>query len=84
MAEIQFVVDQAAKNRYRRAAAQEGMSLSAWLRSAADDRIAATVLSERINTVGELRNFFRACDGREEGREPDWEQHLQVIRQSRA
>jgi len=32
----------------------------------------------------DLRDFFRAVDAREKGREPDWDEHLAVIGRSRA
>lgn len=30
-----------------------------------------------------LEDFFASCDTQEEGAEPDWEEHLQVIERSR-
>lgn len=37
-----------------------------------------------MDTVEELRAFFSACDCREEGREPDWQDHLAVIEASKS
>lgn len=34
-------------------------------------------------TQDDLEDFFASCDAREEGTEPDWEEHLQVIERSR-
>jgi hypothetical protein len=34
-------------------------------------------------TLETLREFFAACDAVEDGVEPDWEEHLRVIRESR-
>lgn len=78
---IHIVVDEEDKERFRRQAEREGLSLSAWLREAARAR-----LSERqsagLDTVEELRAFFRACDDREASPEPDWEEHRRVIERS--
>jgi len=37
-----------------------------------------------LSSVEELRAFFEACDAREQGSEPDWDQHRKVIEESRA
>ena len=37
-----------------------------------------------METVEELRAFFSACDRREEGREPDWQDHLAVAEASKS
>jgi len=36
-----------------------------------------------LTTVGELEGFFEECDGREQGTEPDWEAHREVIEGSK-
>ncbi len=80
---VQVVVDRLERERFRRRAAEEGLSLSAWLREAGREK-AATRESKRRMTPSALRAFFRKCDAREKRREPDWEQHLAVIDRSRA
>ncbi|MEX2285382.1 MAG: antitoxin [Gemmatimonadota bacterium] len=79
---IHIVVDKAEKERYRRLAAREGKSLSEWLRAAAQEKLAAAQSESRLETVEELLAFFEEIDGREKGREPDWEEHRKVIEQS--
>lgn len=37
----------------------------------------------RLRTRADLERFFAACDGREQAREPDWDEHLEVIDASR-
>jgi hypothetical protein len=37
-----------------------------------------------MTSAADLRKFFKACDLREEGREPDWEEHLKTIEGSRS
>jgi len=36
-----------------------------------------------IMSVEELREFFKSCDLRETGREPDWEDHMRTIESSK-
>ncbi len=79
---IHIVVDRAEKERYRRLAAREGKSLSEWLRSAAQDKLAAARSDEKLETAEALEAFFDRIDQRERGREPDWEAHRNVIKQS--
>jgi len=37
----------------------------------------------KITSAADLRRFFKACDLREKGREPDWRAHLKVMDESR-
>lgn len=80
---IQVVLGEEERERFRRQAETEGLSLSAWLRRAGRERIAAQP-RRRIGTLRELKAFFRAVDRREHGREPDWAQHREVIARSQA
>lgn len=79
---IHILVDEADKIRYRTQAEREGKSLGAWLREAAEEKLAA-VEDAALETVDELDRFFAACDARETGTEPDWEEHRAVIVRSR-
>ena len=58
------------------------MSLSAWLREAAREKLEGSGPSSLI-TVGELKAFFAECDQPVGGREPDWDAHRKVIEASR-
>src|SRR5262249_45617561 len=78
---IQVLLDPSERERFRRRAAQEGLSLSAWLRQAGREKVDSEE-SHRRMTHKELRAFFKKCDAREKTREPDWEQHRAVIRRS--
>lgn len=78
---IHIVVGREEKERFRRLAAREGRSLSDWLREAARERAAARGEAQ-LEDEASLRKFFDACDRREEGREPDWEVHREVIERS--
>lgn len=83
MSRIHVLLDEEQKARYRRQAEREGKSLGAWLRDAAEQKLAAAAKTGRIETLEELRAFFQSCDAREEGPEPDWKDHLRVMDRSR-
>ena len=76
---IQVLLSAEEREAFRRRAAGEGLSLSAWLREAGRDRLEEAKKRSRLDTPDTLREFFRVCDEREEGAEPDWEEHLRVI-----
>jgi hypothetical protein len=80
---VQVVMDEVERERLRRAAEREGLSLSDWLRRAARDRL-RSMEARKLSTVEDLRAFFEECDGRERGTEPDWQEHLAVIEESKA
>ncbi len=80
---VQVVMDEIEREAFRRAAASEGLSLSDWLRRAARDRLAAS-RPAKLSSSDDLLAFFDACDAREKGDEPDWDQHRKVIEESRS
>lgn len=82
MQRIHVVVDEAEKERFRRRAEREGKSLSAWLRDAAREKLAAAAARGRLDSRRALEEFFAACDAREQGEEPDWAVHRRVIEES--
>ena len=80
---VQVVLDEEEKETFRRIAEREGLSLSAWLRNAAREKLAASERQGTIETPEELERFFAQCRQREEGAEPHWDQHKAVIERSR-
>lgn len=80
---VQVILDEQEKELFQREARREGLSLSAWLRSAGEERLQGRPASARLDTAEDLRAFFSACDQREEGREPDWNEHLEVMAASK-
>ncbi len=76
---IHIVVDREEKERYRLQARRKGISLSEWLREAAREKLGKAETRARLDTVEDLAAFFEACDQREEGREPDWDEHRRTI-----
>ena len=85
MARVQLVMPDADRDRFVHQARQEGMSLSAWLRAAAHERLEKRQRVELFKSPEDVRAFFKSCaelDGPE--REPDWDEHLRVVNESRA
>ena len=61
----------------------KGLTLSAWLRAAARERLAARRSDEPFETAEDLAAFFRECDAIDgPEREPDWEEQRKVLRES--
>jgi hypothetical protein len=83
MRRIQVLVEEGQQEQFRRQAEREGLSLSAWLRRAGQERLGAR-RGRRITSLRDLKAFFRAVDAREKGREPDWDEHKAAIARSRA
>jgi len=79
---VQVILDEEDRERFRRYAKKEGLSLSAWLRKAGRERVAAQKAKQGPRTAEELKEFFEQCDSREKGREPDWAEHRKVIETS--
>ena len=83
-ARVQLVISDEDRERFRYQARREGMSLSAWLRAAAHDRLEQNQSRKTFQSVADLEEFFRECTAREASTpEPDWEEHLRVINDSR-
>ena len=85
MARVQLVMSDADRDRFVDEARREGMSLSAWIRAAARERLEARQHDKIFTSEGDYREFFRRCaeiEGPE--REPDWDEHLRVMNESRS
>ncbi len=80
---VQVVMDEVEREAFRRQAGLEGMSLSGWLRKAAHDRL-GKVRPPKLDSLEALRAFFVECGDREQGVEPEWQEHLASIGQSRS
>ena len=85
MARVQLVMPDADRDRFVEQARREGMSFSAWLRAAAQERLEARQRIKLFKSSDDVRAFFRSCaalDGPE--REPDWDEHLRAMNASRS
>ena len=84
MARVQLVMPDEDRQNFIDQARREGMSLSAWLRAAARDRLEARRNVRLFESPEDVEEFFRSCaalDGPET--EPDWSEHLRVMNKSR-
>ena len=84
MARVQLVMSDDDRERFVDQARQEGMSLSAWLRAAARERLEKRQSVKQFEAPEDVEEFFKSCaalDGPEV--EPDWDQHLRVMNESR-
>ena len=79
---VQVILEEEEKARFHEHAVLEGQSLSAWLRAAGLKRLESAART-RMETRDQLDEFFRRCDVNEQGREPDWSEHLEVADSSR-
>ncbi len=84
MTRVQLIIPDDDHANYVRQAEREALTLSAWLRTAAQERLQRTRRAARFETQADVRAFFVECD-RIEGpaQEPDWEDHLAAMRESR-
>ncbi len=84
MARVQLVMPDHDRELFVDQARREGMSLSAWLRAAARERLEKRQRVKQFETPEDVMEFFRSCaalDGPET--EPDWDDHLRVMNESR-
>ena len=85
MARVQLVIPDADRDRFVLQARREGMTLSAWLRAAAHTRLEKCQRVKPFESLEDIEEFFKMCDALEGPEtEPDWEDHLRVINESRA
>ncbi len=78
---VQVILSEAEREAFRRQAAAKKMSLSTWLREAGLKQLAAEQTGP-LRTVAELREFFGSLP-EEPGTEPDWDEHVRVMAESR-
>ena len=84
MARVQLIIPDEDRDRFFSQAKREGMTLSAWLRAAARECLESRQHVKHFGSPAELEAFFRECNAQAgPGREPDWEEHLAVMRESR-
>lgn len=79
---VQVILSEEDRAVFARRAAAEGLSLSAWLREAGRQRLRSEP-TPGLRSPEALRAFFATLPEANEGREPDWEDHLSTIAASR-
>lgn len=84
MARVQLIIPDEDHDLFVHQARLEGMTFSAWLRTAAHMRLEECRRSRAFRSPTRLKEFFRACEDLEgPDREPEWEEHLGAINASR-
>ena len=84
MARVQLVMADDDRDSFVHQARREGMSLSAWLRAAARERLERRQRVKPFESPEEVEEFFRSCAALEGPEtEPDWSEHLRVMSESR-
>ena len=87
MVRVQVEMSEEDRERFAMQAEREGKTLDAWLISAARQRIVHPENAQqpgKIQSPEELEAFWQWCDSLNNGeREPDWEEHLKNIDESR-
>ena len=76
---IQVILSEEDAARFKWQAQKESKSLSSWLRDAGQRMLEMKEQREPLTDQDSLRSFFQACDKREQGVEPDWEEHKRLI-----
>ena len=76
---VQVILDEEEVTRFKSQAMKESKSLSAWLRDAGKKMIELNQQQQRLTEPNSLKRFFRKCNQREIGQEPDWEDHKRLI-----
>ncbi len=83
MARVEIVIPDEDHDRFLSQTRHEGMTLSAWLRAAAHERLESRQKVKPFGSPEEVEAFFRESDARAQpGREPEWEEHLATMRES--
>ncbi len=84
MARVQLIIPDEERDRFVHQARREGMTFSAWLRAAARDRLEERQGFNSFDSPTQVEDFFRDCDNLDgPQREPNWEDHLKTINESR-
>ena len=84
MARVQLIIPDEDRDRFVHQARREGMTFSAWLRAAARERLEDRQRANTFESPAQLEDFFRVCDDLDgPDREPEWDEHLRTISESR-
>jgi len=76
---VQVILQEEEAARFKAKALKESKSLSAWLRDAGKKMIEMNKQTHPLTDPDSLEVFFKKCNQREHGTEPDWEEHKRLI-----
>ena len=84
MARVQLLIPDEDRDRFVHQARREGMTLSAWMRTAARQRLEDQQKFKPFQSPAEVEAFFQRCDALEGTEtETEWKQHLGIMDDSR-
>ena len=76
---VQVILKEDEAARFKSQAIKESKSLSAWLRDAGNKLLDIERHRQSLTDPDSLKNFFQECNEREQGVEPEWEDHKRLI-----
>lgn len=76
---IQIILDEKEVAEFKALAMKESKSLSAWLREAGKKMVEMNRQQRPLSDPKSLETFFKQCNAREKGVEPDWKEHKKLI-----
>jgi hypothetical protein len=76
---VQVILEEEEALRFRSQAKKESKSLSAWFREAGRKVLEIDGSTQPLSNPKALKSFFKDCQVREKGQEPDWEDHKRSI-----
>ena len=76
---VQVILKEEEAAQFKAQALKESKSLSSWLRDAGKTMLEMNRQKQRLTDPAVLRKFFRECNQREGGVEPNWEDHKGLI-----
>jgi hypothetical protein len=76
---VQVILKEDEAARFKSQAMKESKSLSAWLRAAGNKMLDIEHSRQSLTDPASLKKFFQECHEREQGMEPDWEDHKRII-----
>ena len=79
---VQVNLEKEEAARFKTQARKEAKSLSSWLKEAGRQILEIRGRGRSLTEKDSLKRFFKECDQRESGKEPEWEEHKRLILQS--
>ena len=78
---IQVILKEDEAAKFKSQAIKESKSLSAWLREAGKKMLDLEHRQQSLTNPDSLKKFFQVCNKREQGVEPEWEDHKRLIKE---
>jgi hypothetical protein len=79
---VQVILDEGEAAKFKAQAFKESKSLSAWLREAGKKKLQESQKWQTLTDPVLLKAFFKQCNEKEKGVEPDWKEQKNLILKS--